>query len=67
MLHHRLVGRGHKNATLYLHLLSWDFVVVFYHFHLFFDEVSNIGNMILTTHKLELVIRNCKWKYVHIL
>ena len=33
----------------------------FYHFHFFFDEVSNFRNRILTNQKPEYVIRNCQW------
>ena len=39
-----------KNATLYLHILFWHFVV--------FDEVSNFRNRLLTNQKPKYVIRN---------
>ena len=47
-----------NNATLYLHILSWRFLMFFIktfcvHFHLFFDEVSNLRNRLLTNQKLE--------------
>ena len=47
-----------NNATLYLHILSWRFFDVFHqnicvHFHLFFAEVSNLRNRLLTNQKLE--------------
>ena len=33
----------------------------FYHFHFFFDKVSNFSNKIIHSQKLELVITNCQW------
>ena len=44
-----------KNATLCLQKNC------FYHFHLYFDKVSNFSNRILTNQKPELVIKNCQW------
>ena len=36
-------------------------ILYFFHFHSFFDEVSNFWNRILTNQKPEVVIRNCQW------
>ena len=33
----------------------------FYHFHFFFDKVSNFSNKIIHNQKPELVITNCQW------
>ena len=54
-----------QNATLYFHLLSWNFffqkktAIIFISF--FFDEVSNFRNRILTNQKQEYVMKNCQW------
>ena len=49
-----------QNATLYFHLLSWHFF--FFFLNLFFDEVLNFCNRILTNQKQEeYVIKNCQW------
>ena len=65
-----------KNASYYLHTLSWHFFcycsccccfssknLCFYHFHLFF--LISIHNKILTNQKPEWVIRNCQWKCMY--
>ena len=58
-----------KNASLYLHIFSWQFFVVvvfvekmcFYQFHLFFDELLNFCNRILKNQEMEQMISNCQW------
>ena len=56
-----------KNATLYLHILFWYFVVfaqqknIFIIFISCFDEVSNFRNRMLTNQKPKYVIRNWLW------
>lgn len=36
----------------------------FFHFHFFFNEVSNLCDRILANQKQELVIRNCQWNCI---
>ena len=55
-----------KNATSCLHILFWNFAVVFHQTScvfaiFFFDEVSKMHNRLLTNQKPENMIRNCQW------
>ena len=62
--HHGSVRRGHKKCYLILFLffiikfvfLSFSFLSFF----IFFDEVPNFRNRILTNQKRELVVSNCQ-------
>ena len=58
-----------KNTNLCLHILFWHCFVVFHQkivflsfSFIFFDEVSNFRNRILTTQKPEM--RTCQWNCV---
>ena len=69
MLHYGSVGRVQSKdcCIMFTYTFFCIFVVVFhqkicfYHFHFFFDKVSNLRNRILTNQKPELMIINCHW------
>ena len=62
---------GIRNVTLSFHITFWHLFVVFHHkirifiiFVSFFDEVSNSCYRILTSQKLELMIRNFQCYFI---
>ena len=67
ILHHRSVGWVHKkmllNACTFWHFLLFFIIkIVFLSFlFVFFEEVSNFRNRILTNQKRELMVFDCQW------